>query len=154
MASKVSFSAVQASDSRLAQAKQVKSSFQRSRFTAGLVLNISGFTWVAKDGETDGDLYPVFTTTLNGQPFDNIFLSTLVRDVQDIDGNDLPADGTFNNLVKTIGERPNITTDELWLTTVVADLAGRTIKVNRDKAYKADWFGRTKTLRQLRFDIV
>lgn len=151
---KVSFSAVNASDSRLAQAKASKSSFQRSRFTAGLVLSITGFTWVAKDGEADGDLYPVLTTSLNGQPFDNIFLSTLVRDVQDIDGKDLSADGSFNNLVKTIGDRPTTTTDELWLSAIVQELAGRQVKVNRDRAYKADWFGRTKTLRQLRFDII
>lgn len=156
---------VNASQKSIDAAKTVKSRFQRSRFNNGMVLNITGYGWTNRkvDGTVDEDsAFPVLHTTLNGQPFDNIFLSTLVRPDQSYDGMDVPKTGSFNALAIKFAEDASVPNDEVWMQRIQAELAGRSIRVNRinpvDPTTKqkitAMVFGQERPMNQLNFDIV
>lgn len=158
MAIKTKFVTVNATD-RSKFATQ-KSDFQRSRFNNGMELVITNYDFVHRedaDGVDTTRAYPVLTCTYNGQPFDNIFLSTLVRPDQDVDFNEVPKSGTFNALA--IAADAATATDEACLQKIIADLAGRKVKVVRKvpvvngKKVRTETYGREHNLNQLNFDI-
>lgn len=122
----------------VSNAKTRKSVFTTSRFKDGQVLRIVGFTFVedADDTSTEKRVFPVLQTTLNGQPFENIWLSTLCREIITADGEALTPNGTLNQLAQRIGDDANTTTDEIWLTQIVAQTANKDIIVVRKRNYK------------------
>lgn len=159
MAKSVKFVDVDAAD-RSKFATQ-KSSFQRSRFSNGMVLEIIGYGFAHREenGVVDRDHgYPVLKTAINGHPFDDIFISTLVRPDVDVDFNEIPKSGTFNKIA--IEADVASATDEAWMQKIVADLAGRRIKVVRKvpvvdgKKVRTEVYGREQNLNQLNFDVV
>ena len=122
----------------VSNAKARKSVFTTSRFKDGQVLRIVGFTFVEDEDDTSTEkrVFPVLQTTLNGQPFENIWLSTLCRDIITADGETLTPNGTLNQLAQRIGDDANTTTDEIWLTQIVAQTANKDITVVRKRNYK------------------
>lgn len=122
----------------VSNAKARKSVFTTSRFKDGQVLRIVGFTFVEDkdDTSTEKRVFPVLQTTLNGQPFENIWLSTLCREIITADGESLTPNGTLNQLAQRIGDDANTTTDEIWLTQIVAQTANKDIIVVRKRNYK------------------
>lgn len=154
---------VNASQKSIDAAKTVKSRFQRSRFNNGMILTVTGYGWTNRkvDGTVDEDsAFPVLHTTLNGQPFDNIFLSTLVRSDQDANGQDVQKSGTFNALAIKFAEDASVPNDEVWMQRIIAELGGRSIRVVRKNPIDADGkkvyayvYGREMPMNQLNFDI-
>ena len=122
----------------VSNAKARKSVFTTSRFKDGQVLRIVGFTFVEDEDDTSAKkrAFPVLQTTLNGQPFENIWLSTLCREIITADGETLTPNGTLNQLVQRIGDDANTTTDEIWLTQIVAQTANKDITVVHKRNYK------------------
>ena len=122
----------------VSNAKARKSVFTASRFKDGQVLRIVGFAFVEDEDDTSAEkrVFPVLQTTLNGQPFENIWLSTLCREIITADGETLTPNGTLNQLVQRIGDDANTTTDEIWLTQIVAQTANKDITVVRKRNYK------------------
>ena len=153
--------------------RSVKSTFDRRRWKDGMVLAILAVDFThdendlaealsknplatAEDIAKDLRVYPVFKTALidsagDQHPYDDLWLSTTIRSVEDAEGDEHTPSGTFNVLCQ---EKFNATnTDEETLNAIFSALDGKHIKVRREKQIKRDYYGRTRTEKLLEFDI-
>lgn len=114
--------------------RTLDSAKSRSRWTNGLTFSITGKTVVQdKDNPDPENGYVVLTTSLNGQVFDNLFLSTLVRPVVDKDGQEHRPDGELNRIAMQLLNDPTVLTDGQFADRLVQACAGKLIRVKRDR---------------------
>lgn len=107
---------------------------QISRWTNGLVFNITGKDVVYdKNAGNEDNAFVVLTTSVNGNKFDNLFLSTLVRPVTDYNGQDIQPDGELNKLARQLLDDQTVTSDGILADRILAAIAGRQVKVKRDR---------------------
>lgn len=105
----------------------------RSRWTAGRTVQVTGFDVVTdKDNPSSGQ-FLVLTTSINGQPFDNLFISMLVRPITDADGTDIEPNGSFNTIARQLLDDNTIQTDEQYAQRLVAATTGKSLRVKRDR---------------------
>ena len=121
--------------SRLQERTSLDMLKNRSRWLQGRTFNVVGYDVVKKDDNTEGE-YLVLKTTVNGQPFDNLFLSLLIRPITLADGKEIEPNGSFNVLVKRLLDDPTIQTDEQFVQKIVEACVGKTIKCKRDISIK------------------
>lgn len=122
-----------------AQTTTSKSQFFTSRFRNGMVLRVTGYTFVVEEGkenDVNARRFPVLTTTLNNQPFDNIWVATLVRSIITADGQELTPEGSLNKEAQRLWLDDSITTDEDALKALVAFINNRNVTIKRDRGYK------------------
>lgn len=120
--------------SALGRRKTLDGVKQRSRWSNGLTFSITGVDVVYdKDKGDEDNGFVVFTTTVNGNKFDNLFLSTLVRPITDKDGQDVVPDGELNKIAIGLMNDPTVTTDGEFANRILTAIAGRQIKVKRDR---------------------
>ena len=114
--------------------RTLDSAKSRSRWTNGLTFSITGKTVVQdKDNPDPENGYVVLTTSVNGTPFDNLFLSTLVRPVVDRDGVEHKPNGELNKIAETLMNDQTVLTDGQFADRLVQACAGKIIKVKRDR---------------------
>lgn len=156
-----------------ASGRSVKSTFDRRRWKDGMLLTITGVDFCFDANELDKALaenpmasaddiaknlrtYPVFKTALIDStgaqhPYDDLWLSTTIRSVEDAEGDDHTPAGTFNVLCQQKFE--SATTDEEALNAIFGALTTKRVKCTRTKPIKRDYYGRTRTEKLLEFDI-
>lgn len=133
-----------------AAARTTKSSFgNTSAFKDGTVFSVLPYdatlNWVQSDDTADAK--PVLRVQAANGQIENLFLSSLVRDVQDfssLTADDLSPNGTFNVLVRTVGQ--TAVNDEAWLQAIVLNLASRKIVARRGQVYKTKFGSKAKLL--------
>lgn len=114
--------------------RTLDSAKSRSRWTNGLTFSITGKTVVQdKDNPDPENGYVVLTTSLNGQVFDNLFLSTLVRPVVDKDGQEHQPNGELNKVAMQLLNDASVTTDGQFADRIVQACNGKLIRVKRDQ---------------------
>lgn len=151
----------------------VKSTFDRKRWKDAMHLVITGYDFCFDENALNAILaqkplatadeiaqelrsYPIFKTTLvmpdgTQKPYDNLWLSTLLRPVEDSLGDEHVPNGTFNVLAREKFDMAS--TDEEALKAIFDALTSKKIKCVRQKAIKRDYYGRTRTEKLLEFDV-
>lgn len=128
--------------SALNNRRTLDSAKSRSRWTNNLTFNITGTDVVYdKDSNDMENAYVVLTTAINGQKFDNLFLSTLIRSIIDKDGQEHQPNGELNKIAMQLVNDPSVTTDGQFADRIVQACAGHLIRVKRDQ--KVVRMGRT-----------
>ena len=114
--------------------RTLDSAKSRSRWTHNLTFNITGTDVVYdKDSNDVENAYVVLTTAINGQKFDNLFLSTLVRPIVDKDGQEHQPSGELNKVAMQLLNDPSVTTDGQFADRIVQACNGKLIRVKRDQ---------------------
>ena len=120
--------------SALNNRRTLDSAKSRSRWTNNLTFNIVGTDVVYdKDSNDMENAYVVLTTAINGQKFDNLFLSTLIRSIVDKDGQEHQPNGELNRIAMQLTNDPSVTTDGQFAERIVQACAGKLIRVKRDR---------------------
>ena len=120
--------------SALNNRRTLDSAKSRSRWTNNLTFNITGTDVVYdKDSNDMENAYVVLTTAINGQKFDNLFLSTLIRSIVDKDGQEHQPNGELNMIAMQLTNDPSVTTDGQFADRIVRACAGKLIRVKRDR---------------------
>jgi hypothetical protein len=120
--------------SALGRRKTLDGVKQRSRWSNGLTFSITGVDVVYdKDSNDVENAYVVLTTAINGQKFDNLFLSTLVRPIVDKDGQEHQPNGELNKVAMQLLNDPSVTTDGQFADRIVQACNGKLIRVKRDQ---------------------
>ena len=151
-----------ASDAQKRKNATNKSQFQRSVWNNGDQCTIirSDFA-VLEENKDDEDarLYPVFVVK-KGTKEVNLFVSSLVRGDEDVEGNIVPKVGTFNSAVSNIWENDAFTTDDACFGALQSYI-GKTIKASRlnpkkpdGSFYTVDRFGREVRMVQLNWGVL
>lgn len=114
--------------------RTLDSAKSRSRWTNNLTFNITGTDVVYdKDSNDVENAYVVLTTAINGQKFDNLFLSTLVRPIVDKDGQEHQPNGELNKIAMQLLNDASVTTDGQFADRIVQACNGKLIRVKRDQ---------------------
>lgn len=103
----------------------------RSRWLNGRKFQVTGYDVVTRDNGADGD-YLVLTTVVNGNAFDNLFVSMILRTQTTFDGQEIEPKGSFNELARKLAEDATILTDEQFCQRLVAECNGKTLTMKRD----------------------
>lgn len=120
--------------SALNNRRTLDSAKSRSRWTNNLTFNITGTDVVYdKDSNDMENAYVVLTTAINGQKFDNLFLSTLVRPIVDKDGQEHQPNGELNRVAMQLLNDPTVLTDGQFADRIVQACNGKLIRVKRDR---------------------
>ena len=120
--------------SALNNRRTLDSAKSRSRWTNNLTFNITGTDVVYdKDSNDMENAYVVLTTAINGQKFDNLFLSTLIRSIIDKDGQEHQPNGELNRIAMQLANDPSVTTDGQFADRIVQACAEKLIRVKRDQ---------------------
>lgn len=120
--------------SALNNRRTLDSAKSRSRWTNNLTFNITGTDVVYdKDSNDMENAYVVLTTAINGQKFDNLFLSTLIRSIVDKDGQEHQPNGELNRIAMQLVNDPSVTTDGQFADRIVQACAEKLIRVKRDR---------------------
>lgn len=119
--------------SALNNRRTLDSAKSRSRWTNNLTFNITGTDVVYDKDSNDENAYVVLTTAINGQKFDNLFLSTLIRSIIDKDGQEHQPNGELNKIAMQLTNDPSVTTDGQFADRIVQACAGKLIRVKRDQ---------------------
>lgn len=124
----------------VANAKARKSTFQTSRFRDGMLLKVVGYDFVYDEDKatpaSETRLFPVLCTELDGKPFDNLFISTLVRSVVDAEGIEHTPNGAVNKEAIRLWQDDTIKTDEEALKALVEFCGDKAVKIVRKRGYK------------------
>ena len=107
----------------------------RSKWLHGRTFQVTGFDVVTRDNGADGD-YLVLTTAINGNKFDNLFISMILRNQITFDGQEVEPKGSFNNLARQIAEDQTILTDEDYCKKLDEACQGKTLTIKRDVPIK------------------
>lgn len=155
-----------------ADSRLTKSTFNRSVWTDGQKLRITGYDFVVCEEDlakamadnptaTPQELaktlrsFSVFTVSLvtpdGEKPYNDLWLKTTLASVTDTYGDDHTPNGAFNNIVRTA--EASSQNDEETMRNAITALNGRLVVVSRKKAYKADYFNTTKTRKLLELEI-
>ena len=126
-----------------------------SRFKHGITLTLSGVDCVVDKDNPSNDPCVVLKTMLNGQPFDSIHITTLVRPKLDGAGNELVPAGSFNQLaIGVVNGNPNAD-DGTIADLIFSQVNGRQVRVKRDRGYTTMWSnGELHPAKLLEFDII